>query len=250
MREVLSFDYLQGNTVEVSKSVEFSVEYYNFDIPLTSLSKSGQIVTGTKDKAISAVILNDGDLWVEIILHYSDVTGSIGNINSQSVVLAPFQYLIIENFPIQYMEIRPADDIQQSPYGNSTVIIRGLIHGKFPTFGRVSTDLKTRLIAYDLLRSQININANSNETLNVNYIIPIKGKLKLLIFPSGPISATLSITDMITQTTFTINVNSGNSVYGEYEMDVSKLMLINSITFTNNNTTSISGYIIVIFQVG
>ena len=55
---------------------------------------------------------------------------------------------------------------------------------------------------------------------------------------------------MITQTTFTINVNSGNSVYGEYEMDVSKLMQINSITFTNNNTTSISGYIIVIFEVG
>jgi len=262
MREILTLDYAKGNTVEVSENVEFSVEYYNFDIPLTAQSKS-QKVTGTKDKAISCVILNDGDLWVEIVLHYSDVTGTLGNINSQSVVLAPFQYLIIENFPIQYMEIQPASQIQQSPYGSSNVVIRGLIHGKFPTYGRVSTDLKTRLIAYDLLRSQININANSNQTLNINYVTPLKGKLKLLIFPSAPVMASLSITDMITQKTFTVNINSGitqktftvninsgNSVYGEYEMDISKLMQINSITITNNNPSSVSGYLILLYEVG
>jgi len=248
MREVLSLDYSHGNTVEVSESVEFSVEYYNFDIPLTPQSKS-QKVTGTKDKAISCVILNDGDLWVEVTLHYSDVTGSLGNINSQSVVLGPYQYLVIENFPVQYMEIQPAD-IPQSPYGSSTVIIRGLIHGQFPTFGRVSTDLKTRLIAYDLLRSQISVNANSSQNITVGYVTPLKGKLKLLIFPSAPISASLSLTDMITQQTFTVNVNSGNSVYGEYEMDISKLVQINSITVTNNNSSAVSGYLILIYEVG
>jgi hypothetical protein len=249
MREILTLDYSGRNTIEVSESVKFSVEYYNFDIPLT-LETPPQKVTGTKDKAISAVVLNDGDLWVEIILHYSDVTGSIGNINSQNVVLAPYQYLIIENFPIQYMEIQPASQVQQSPYGSSTVIIRGLIHGKFPTYGRVSTDLKTRLIAYDLLRSQISVNPNSSQNITVGYITPLKGKLKLLIFPSAPVTASLSLTDMITQQTFTVNVNSGNSVYGEYEMDISKLMQINSITLTNNNSSSVSGYLILLYEVG
>jgi len=249
MREILSLDYSRGNTVEVSENVQFSVEYYNFDIPLTPQSNS-QKVTGTKEKAISALLLNDGDLWVEITIHYSDVTGSIGNINSQNVVLAPYQYLLIENFPIHYMQIQPATEIQQSPYGSSTVIIRGLIHGKFPTFGRVATDLKTRLIAYDLVRTQINVNANSNQTLNVNYVTPLKGKLKLLIFPSAPVTASLSLTDMITQTTFNVNVNSGNSVYGEYEMDISKLVQINSITLTNNNSSSVTGYLFVIYEVG
>ena len=249
MREILTSDYSGHNTIEVSESVKFSVEYYNFDIPLTAQT-SPQKVPGTKDKAISCVILNDGDLWVEVTLHYSDVVGTVGNINSQSVVLAPFQYLVIENFPIQYMEIQPANQIQQSPYGSSTVIIRGLIHGKFPTYGRVATDLKTRLIAYDLLRSQINVNANSSQNITVGYITPIKGKLKLLIFPSAPISASISLTDVITQQTFTVNVNSGNSVYGEYEMDISKLMQINSITLTNNNSSSVTGYLIMIYEVG
>ena len=248
MREILTLDYSGRNTIEVSESVKFSVEYYNFDIPLTAQT-SPQKVPGTKDKAISCVMLNDGDLWVEIVLHYNDVVGTVGNINSQTVVLAPYQYLLIENFPIQFMEIQPAD-IPQSPYGSSTVIIRGLIHGQFPTFGRVATDLKTRLIAYDLLRSQININANSSQTIDINYITPLKGKIKLLIFPSAPVTASLSLTDMITQQTFTVNVNSGNSVYGEYEMDISKLMQINSITLTNNNSSAVSGYLILIYEVG
>ena len=249
MREILTSDYAKGNTVEVSENVEFSVEYYNFDIPLKIQSNS-QKVTGTKDKAISAVVLNDGDLWVEITLHYSDVTGSLGNINSQDIILAPYQYLIIENFPVQYMEIQPASQIQQSPYASSNVIIRGLIHNKFPTYGRVATELKTRLIAYDLLRSQISINANSSQTIDINYIIPIKGKLKLLIFPSALVTVSLSLTDMITQTTFNVNVNSGNGVYGEYEMDISKLMQINSITLTNNNSISVTGYLILLYEVG
>jgi len=249
MREVLTLDYSGRNTVEVSESVEFSVEYYNFDIPLKIQSNS-QKVTGTKDKAISAVVLNDGDLWVEITLHYSDVTGSLGNINSQDIILAPFQYLIIENFPVQYMEIQPANQIQQSPYASSNVVIRGLIHGQFPTFGRVSTDLKTRLIAYDLVRSQINVNANSSQTINIEYVTPIKGKIKLLLFPTAPIIASLSITDLLTTNTFNINVNSGNPAYGEYEMDISKLMQINTITLTNNNSSPISGYLIVIYEVG
>jgi len=249
MRELLSLDYSHGNTVEVSESVEFSVEYYNFDVSITPGSRS-QKVTGTREKAISAVILNDGDLWVQITLHYSDVIGSVGNINSQDIILAPFQYLLIENFPIQYMEVQPATQIQQGPFGASNVIIRGLIHGKFPTFGRVSTDLKTRLIAYDLLRSQINVNANSSQNITVGYITPLKGKLKLLIFPSAPISASLRLTDMITQTTFNVNVNSGNAVYGEYEMDISKLVQINSITLTNNNSSAVSGYLILLYEVG
>jgi len=249
MRELLSLDYSHGNTVEVSESVEFSVEYYNFDVSVTPGSRS-QKVTGTREKAISAVILNDGDLWVQITLHYSDVTGTVGNINSQDIILAPFQYLLIENFPIQYMEVQPARQIQQGPFGASNVIIRGLIHGKFPTFGRVSTDLKTRLIAYDLVRSQINVNANSSQNITVGYITPLKGKLKILVFASAPISASLSLTDVITQTTFNVNVNSGNSVYGEYEMDVSKLIQINSITVTNNNSSAVSGYLIVIYEVG
>jgi hypothetical protein len=248
MREILTLDYAKGNTVEVSETFDFSVEYYNFDIPLTPQSRS-QKVTGTKDKAISCVILNDGDLWVEIILHYSDVTGSLGNINSQNVILAPYQFLIIENFPVQYMEIQPAN-LQQSPYASSNVVIRGLIHGKFPTYGRVATDLKTRLIAYDLLRSQISVNANSQQVINVGYITPLKGKLKLLIFPSAPITASISLTDLITQTTFNVNVNQNNPAYGEYELDVSKLIQINSISLSNNTSNSVTGYLIVIYEVG
>ncbi len=67
---------------------------------------------------------------------------------------------------------------------------------------------------------------------------------------SAPISASLSLTDMITQQTFTVNVNSGNPAYGEYEMDISKLVQINSITLTNNNSSSVTGYLIVIYEVG
>jgi len=249
MRELLSLDYSHGNTVEVSESVEFSVEYYNFDVSVTPGSRS-QKVTGTREKAISAVILNDGDVWVQITLHYSDVTGSVGNINSQDIILAPYQYLLIENFPIQYMEVQPATQIQQGPFGASNVIIRGLIHGKFPTFGRVSTDLKTRLIAYDLLRSPINVNANSSQTINIEYVTPLKGKIKLLLFPTAPVVVSLSITDLLTTNTFNINVNSGNPAYGEYEMDISKLIQINSITITNNNSSPVSGYVIVLFEVG
>lgn len=249
MREILSLDYAKGNTVELSETINFTVEYYNFEIPLTPQSGS-QKIPGTKEKAISAVILNDGDLWVQITLHYSDVTGSISNINSQNVVLAPYQYLIIENFPIQYLEIQPATQVQQSPFASSNVIIRGLIHGKFPTFGRVYTELKTRLIAYDLVRKSINVPANSQQQIPVQYTVPIKGKLKLLIFPSAPITTTLSLTDTLTNQTFTVNVNSGNSAYGEYEMDISKLMLINSITLNNNSSSTVTGYIILIYEVG
>jgi hypothetical protein len=114
----------------------------------------------------------------------------------------------------------------------------------------VATDYKVRLIAYDLVRSPISVNANSSQNITVGYITPLKGKLKLLIFPSAPISASISLTDMITQTTFNVNVNSGNSVYGEYEMDISKLMQINSITLTNNNSSAVSGYLILIYEVG
>jgi hypothetical protein len=249
MREILTLDYSARNTVEVSETFNFSVEYYNFDIPLTPQSKPQKVV-GTKDKAISAVIINDGDLFVELIIHYSDVTGSLGNINSQNVVLAPYQYLLLENFPIQYLEIQPASQVQQSPYASSTVIIRGLIHGKFPNYARVATDLKTRLIAYDLIRTPINISPNSSQNINIGYLIPIKGKLKLLIFTSTPVSASISLTDLITQTTFNVNVNQNNPAYGEYELDVSKLIQINSISLSNNTSNSVTGYLIVIYEVG
>jgi hypothetical protein len=191
------------------------------------------------------------------------MTGSVGNVDAQDIILAPYQYLLLENFPLQKIEVVLANEIQQSPYASSVLIIRGLEHPLFKSFGRVATDYKVRLIAYDLVRSQIDVNANSSQNITVGYITPLKGRLKLLIFPSAPVMASLSITDMITQKTFTVNINSGitqetftvninsgNSVYGEYEMDISKLMQINSITITNNNPSSVSGYLILLYEVG
>jgi hypothetical protein len=55
---------------------------------------------------------------------------------------------------------------------------------------------------------------------------------------------------MITQQTFTVIVNNNNPVYGEYEMDISKLVQINSITLTNNNSISVTGYLILLYEVG
>jgi len=244
LRELITVD---NENIPVSEKVSFDVTYYNFDIVV---QQKAQEIEGAKGRAISAVLLNDGDAWIKVTLYYSHLTGSVGNVDAQDVILAPQQYLLLENFPLQKIEVILANQIQQSPYASSTLIIRGLEHPLFPTFGRVATDYKVRLIAYDLVRSQINVNANSSQNITVNYITPIKGKLKLLIFPSALVTVSLSLTDMITQTTFNVNVNSGNGVYGEYEMDISKLMQINSITLTNNNSISVTGYLILLYEVG
>lgn len=244
LREIISVD---NESIAVSEHISFDVVYYNYDI---QVSQKPQKVEGAKGRGISAVLLNDGDAWVKVTLYYSHLTGSVGNVNSQDVILAPYQYLLLENFPLQKIEVVLANEIQQSPFASSTLIIRGLEHPLFKSFGRVATDYKVRLIAYDLVRAQINVPANNQQTINVQYVTPMKGKLKLLIFPSAPITANLSLTDGLTNQTFTVNVNSGNPVYGEYEMDISKLMQINSITLTNNSSTSVTGYIILIYEVG
>lgn len=103
---------------------------------------------------------------------------------------------------------------------------------------------------YNLVRSTINVGANSNQIINVKYITPFNGKIKLLIFPSAPVTASLSLTDMVTNQTFTVDVNSGNPVYGEYEMDISKSMQINSIILSNRSSSPVSGYIVLIYEVG
>jgi len=244
LRELITVD---NENIPVSEKVSFDVTYYNFDI---SVQQTVQTIEGAKGRAISAVLLNDGDAWIKVTLYYSHLTGSVGNVDAQDVILAPQQYLLLENFPLQKIEVVLANQIQQSPYASSTLIIRGLEHPLFKSFGRVATDYKVRLIAYDLVRSPISINANSSQNITVGYITPLKGKLKLLIFPSAPLTVSLSLTDMITQTTFNVNVNLGNSVYGEYEMDISKLMQINSITITNNNSISVTGYLILLYEVG
>jgi len=244
LREVIS---VQNQNIPISEKVSFDVTYYNFDINVQSKT---QKIEGARGRAISGLILNDGDAWVKVTLYYSHLTGSVGNVNAQDVILAPYQYLLLENFPLQQIEVILANEIQQSQYASSTLIIRGLEHPLFPTFGRVATEYKVRLIAYDLVRSPLNINANSSQNITVGYLTPLKGKLKLLVFPSAPVTASLSLTDLITQQTFTINVNSNNAVYGEYEMDISKLIQINSVTITNNNTSSVSGYIILLYEVG
>jgi len=244
LRELIN---VENQNIPISEKVSFDVTYYNFDIQVQSET---QKIEGSKGRAISALILNDGDAWAKVTLYYSHMTGSIGNVDAQDVILAPYQYLLLENFPLQKIEVILANQIQQSPFASSTLIIRGLEHPLFASFGRVATDYKVKLIAYDLLRSQISVNANSSQNITVGYLTPMKGKLKLLIFPSAPVTASLSLTDMITQQTFTINVNSNNAVYGEYEMDISKLIQINSVTITNNNTSSVSGYIILLYEVG
>ena len=244
LRELVTVD---NENIPVSEKVSFDVTYYNFDI---SVQQTVQTIEGAKGRAISAVLLNDGDAWIKVTLYYSHLTGSVGNVDAQDVILAPQQYLLLENFPLQKIEVVLANQIQQSPYASSVLIIRGLEHPLFKSFGRVATDYKVRLIAYDLVRSPISINANSSQNITVGYITPLKGKLKLLIFPSAPLTVSLSLTDMITQTTFNVNVNSGNSVYGEYEMDISKLMQINSISLTNNNSSAVTGYLILLYEVG
>jgi len=244
LREVIS---VQNQNIPIAEKVSFDVTYYNFDI---RVQQEVQKVEGARGRAISALLLNDGDAWVKVTLYYSHMSGSVGNVDAQDVILAPYQYLLLENFPLQKIEVILANEIQQSSYASSTLIIRGLEHPLFASFGRIATDYKVRLIAYDLVRSSINVNANSSQTINITYVTPLKGKLKLLVFPSAPISASLSLTDVITQQTFTVNVNSGNSIYGEYEMDISKLVQINSIDLTNNNTSSVTGYLIVMYEVG
>jgi hypothetical protein len=244
LRELITVD---NESVAVSEKVSFDINYYNFDIVV---SEKVQKIEGAKGRAISAVLLNDGDAWIKVRLYYSHLTGSIGNVDSQDIILAPYQYLVLENFPLQKIEVVLSNEIQQSPYASSVLIVRGLEHPLFKSFGKVTTDYKIKLIAFDLVRGQINVNGNSSQNITVGYITPLKGKLKLLIFPSASVTASLSFTDMITQQTFTVNVNSGNSVYGEYEMDVSKLMQINSITLTNNNSSSVTGYLILLYEVG
>ena len=244
LRELLT---IQNEKIPVSEKVSFDVTYYNFDINVQSKT---QKIEGARGRAISGMILNDGDAWVKVTLYYSHLTGSVGNVDAQDVILAPQQYLLLENFPLQKIEVVLANEIQQSSYASSTLIIRGLEHPLFKSFGRVATDYKVRLIAYDLVRSPISVNANSTQTINVNYLTPLKGKLKLLVFPSAPISASISLSDVITRQTFNVNVNSGNAVYGEYEMDISKLVQINSITLTNNNGSAVTGYLILLYEVG
>jgi len=244
LRELIKID---NQYIDVSEHVSFDVTYYNFDI---QVQQEVQKIEGAKGRAISAVLLNDGDAWIKVTLYYSHMTGQVGNVDAQDIILAPYQYLLLENFPLQKIEVVLANEIQQSPYASSILVIRGLEHPLFKTVGRVSTDYKVRLVAYDLVRSPININANSSQNITVGYITPLKGKIKLLIFPSAPVIASLSLTDTITQTAFNVNVNSGNPAYGEYEMDVPKLMQINSITLTNNSTSTVSGYLIVLYEVG
>ena len=244
LREVIS---VQNQNIPIAEKVSFDVTYYNFDI---QVQQEVQKVEGARGRAISALLLNDGDAWVKVTLYYSHMSGSVGNVDAQDVILAPYQYLLLENFPLQKIEVILANEIQQSSYASSTLIIRGLEHPLFASFGRIATDYKVRLIAYDLVRSSINVNANSSQTINITYVTPLKGKLKLLVFPSAPISASISLSDVITQQTFTVNVNSGNAVYGEYEMDISKLIQVNSITLTNNNSTSVTGYLILLYEVG
>ena len=244
LREVIS---VQNQNVALSEKVSFDVTYYNFDIVV---QQNTQKIEGARGRAISALILNDGDAWTKVTLYYSHLTGSVGNVDAQDVILAPYQYLLLENFPLQQIEVVLANEIQQSSYASSTLIIRGLEHPLFKSFGRVATDYKIQQIAYDLVRSPINVNANSTQTINVNYATPLKGRLKLLVFPSAPVTVALSLVDVITQQAFTVNVNSGSPSYGEYEMDISKLIQVNSITLTNNNTTSVTGYLIIIYQVG
>jgi len=244
LRELITVD---NENIAVSEKFSFDVTYYNFDIPV---QQKVQKIEGAKGRAISAIILNDGDAWVKVTLYYSHLTGSVGNVDAQDAILAPFQYLLLENFPLRKIEVVLANEIQQSPYASSILIIRGLEHPLFATFGRVATDYKVRLIAYDLVRSPISISANSSQTINITYMTPMKGKLKLLVFPSAPVTAQLSLTDLINEATFNVNVNSGNPVYGEYEIDISKLVQINSITLTNNNSSAVSGYLIIIYEVG
>jgi len=244
LRDVIS---VNNQNIGVSEKVSFDVTYYNFDIVV---QQNTQKIEGARGRAISAIILNDGDAWTKVTLYYSHMTGSIGNVDAQDVILAPYQYLLLENFPLQQIEVVLVNEIQQSSYASSRLIIRGLEHPLFKSFGRVATDYKIQQIAYDLVRSPLSVNANSTQTIEVNYLTPLKGKLKLLVFPSAAISASLSLTDVITQQTFTVNVNSNNPVYGEYEMDISKLVQINSIALTNNNTSSVTGYLIIIYQVG
>jgi len=244
LRELIT---VQNENIALSEKVSFDVTYYNFDIQVQS---NTQKIEGAKGRAISALILNDGDAWAKVTLYYTHMTGSVGNVDAQDVILAPYQYLLLENFPLQQIEVVQANEIQQSPFASSTLIIRGLEHPLFSTFGRVATDYKVRLIAYDLVRSPINVSANASQTINIEYITPLKGKIKLLIFPTAGVTARVSLTDIITQQTFTVNVNSGNAVYGEYEMDISKLIQINSITLTNNNSSPVSGYIILMYEVG
>jgi len=244
LREIINVD---NQNIGLSEKVSFDVTYYNFDI---NVQQNTQKIEGARGRAISALILNDGDAWVKVTLYYSHMTGSIGNVDAQDVILAPYQYLLLENFPLQQIEVVLANEIQQSPYASSVLVIRGLEHPLFKSFGRVATDYKIQQIAYDLVRSPLSVNANSTQTINVTYVTPLKGKLKLLVFPSAPISASISLSDVITQQTFTVNVNSGNAVYGEYEMDISKLIQVNSITLTNNNSTSVTGYLILLYEVG
>ena len=244
LREVIS---VQNQNIPISEKVSFDVTYYNFDINVQSET---QKIEGAKGRAISAILLNDGDAWTKITLYYSHLTGSVGNVDAQDVILAPYQYLLLENFPLQQIEVVQANEIQQSPYASSVLIIRGLEHPLFKSFGRVSTDYKVQLIAYDLVRTPLSVNANSQQVINVGYITPMKGKIKILVFPSAPVIGNISLTDVITQQTFLVNINSNNPIYGEYEMDISKLIQINSITITNNNSSPVSGYVIVLFEVG
>jgi len=244
LREIINVD---NQNIGLSEKVSFDVTYYNFDI---NVQQNTQKIEGARGRAISALILNDGDAWVKVTLYYSHMTGSIGNVDAQDVILAPYQYLLLENFPLQQIQVVLANEIQQSPFASSVLVIRGLEHPLFGTFGRVATDYKIQQIAYDLVRSPIIVNANSTQTLNINYVTPLKGRLKLLVFPSAPVTAAISLIDVITQQAFTVNVNSNSPVYGEYEIDISKLIQVNSITLTNNNTSSVTGYLIIIYQVG
>jgi len=173
LREVIS---VQNQNIPISEKVSFDVTYYNFDIQVQSKT---QKIEGARGRAISGLILNDGDAWVKVTIYYSHLTGSVGNVNAQDVILAPYQYLLLENFPLQQFEVILANEIPQSPFASSVLIIRGLEHPLFPTFGRVATEYKVRLIAYDLVRSPLNINANSSQNITVGYLTPIKGKLKL-----------------------------------------------------------------------
>ena len=244
LRELIT---VQNENIALSEKVSFDVSYYNFDIKVQS---NTQKIEGARGRAISALILNDGDAWAKVTLYYTHMTGSVGNVDAQDVILAPYQYLLLENFPLQQIEVVQANEIQQSPYASSFLIIRGLEHPLFKSFGRVSTDYKVQLIAYDLVRTPLSVNANSQQVIKVSYITPMKGKIKILVFPSAPVIGNISLTDVITQQTFLVNINSNNPIYGEYEMDISKLIQINSITITNNNSSPVSGYVIVLFEVG
>lgn len=102
---------------------------------------------------------------------------------------------------------------------------------------------------FNIVRTDININASSTQQIPIQFVTPIEGRLIILLFPSTPVTATMSLTDLKTQSSFDVNINQGNPAYGEYTFDISRGIQINSITLTNNTSSAVSGYLIIMLEV-